>query len=195
MGNLFKLGEKYLISSCIIFLFLARNVFAQEDIEASEKLNPTLQMLINRGVEMVEEEYARENRAADLLLQKYEAGEITLQEYYRLESERSQLEYQQEMREFEGMMDSFGSFYDPKTGPMSGLIEHASTLEAKRDRQVNALNLKIDRILADVTDQNVRVTKLKLLNVSWVPVGDATVDTEMTKFYEAKVNKIISSLD
>lgn len=195
MKGYVKLREKYLFSSCIVFLFFARSVFAQENPETSQQLNPTLQMLINRGVEMVEEEYARENRAADLLLQKYEAGEITLQEYYRLEAERSKMEYQQEMKELEGMMESFGSFYDPQKGPMSGLIEHASTVEAKRDKQVNTLNLKIDRILADVTDRNVRVTKLKLLNVSWVPVGDTDVDAKMTKFYEAKVNKIISSLD
>lgn len=190
----FKPLKELSILSTVLLGSFTLSVFAEQEQQIKHETDSALQTMMDLGAKVFEEEYARQNRAADLLLKKYEAGEITLEDYYRLEAERRQLEYQQEVAEIEGAMESISSFYDLEDGPMAGLVKKASSLETRRERQINELNFKIDRILENVTEENVWQTKLKLLNISWVPLGDTQIDREMSTYFHTKIETIIAEM-
>ena len=99
---------------------------------------------------------------------------------------------QSEYDEFNQEMEALQQMLDPEKGMFSGML-NSPTL--KKNDQVRTLDKKIDSIISEHNDSKKFLTTLKLQSISWAPIGDKQIDSEMKIYYEEKISKLVDLIN
>ena len=80
--------------------------------------------------------------------------------------------------------------YDPEKGMFSGLIKMSNSVKNLKKEQILKLDRKIDEIVDNIDIDKPDLSITKLSTISWRPVGDKQIDSEMTDYYKNKIETV-----
>ena len=139
----------------------------------------------------LQREYDLEISKDEVILNKLENGEITIGEYQSYYDEKTQ----REQKETNQSIEDLGNLYDPEKGIFSGIIKMANSVNNLKKNQIKELDNKIDKIVDNIDIDGKNLSIIKLSTISWHPVGDKLIDSEMTDFYKNKIETVIRQVN
>ena len=143
-----------------------------------------------RGISALEREHNLELEKEAAVLRSFEKGEMSREEYQEYLDQKSQAE----QRETEEAFAMLKDMYDPEKGMFSGVTKLAKDPSYKKSDQQRKLDKEIKEIIADIGSVSNQAIITRLHLVAWAPVGDPSIDREMTEYYEKKIERAIKSL-
>ena len=143
-----------------------------------------------RGISALEREHNLELEKEAAVLKSFEKGEMSREEYQEYLDQKSQAE----QRETEEAFAMLKDMYDPEKGMFSGVTKLAKDPSYKKSDQQRKLDKEIKEIIADIGSVSNQAIITRLHLVAWAPVGDPSIDLEMTEYYEKKIERAIESL-
>ena len=117
-------------------------------------------------------------------------GELTNEEINQFLKNEAEIAAQED----EQAMNQLKKMYDPEYGIFSGIYKKNKKLEYKKNEQVAKLDDQIRTTLYELENLGPQKTRLKLKMVRWVPIGDSTIDKEMTDHYLKLVESLIDEI-
>ena len=174
---------KYLL--ILLFLFNS-HLFAQTTNKDNESIDGTVKIILDSLTKIVETVNKLEAEEKKLIIKglSESGGELTIEEVKKL----LEIESEQSRKENEQAMKDLNQMYDPETGMFSGMFKTLDKLnkgfEEKKNLQVNKLDKKIENIIELIDKCELKSVKLKIITLKWMPIGHATIDTDMTKYYK-----------
>ncbi len=117
-------------------------------------------------------------------------GELTNKEISQFLKNEAEIAAQED----EQAMNQLKKMYDPEHGIFSGLYKRNAKLEYTKNEQVAKLDNQIQTIVVELENLGPQITRLKLKMVRWVPIGDSTIDKEMTDHYLKLVESLINEI-
>ena len=175
---------KYLL--ILLFLFNS-HLFAQTTNKDNESM---MSGVLKTTLESLTDIYKSEKKSEDdekkLIIKglSESGGELTVEEVKQLQ----EIESEQSRKENEQAMKDLSQMYDPETGMFSGMFKTIEKLnkgfEEKKNIQVKKLDKKIENIIELIDKGELKSVKLKIITLKWMPIGHATIDTDMTKYYK-----------
>ena len=117
-------------------------------------------------------------------------GELTNEEINKFLKNEAEIAAQ----EAEQAMNQLKKMYDPEYGIFSGIHKRQAKLEFIKNDQVAKLDNQIQTIVVELENLGPQITRLKLKMVRWVPIGDSTIDKEMTDHYLKLVESLINEI-
>ena len=139
----------------------------------------------------LQREYDLEISKDEVILNKLKNGEITIGEYQSYYDEKTQ----REQKETNQSIEDLGNLYDPEKGIFSGMIKMANSVNNLKKNQIKELDNKIDKIVDNIDIDGTNLSIIKLSTISWHPVGDKLIDSEMTDFYKNKIETVIRQVN
>jgi hypothetical protein len=139
----------------------------------------------------LQREYDLEISKDEVILNKLENGEITIGEYQSYYDEKTQ----REQKETNQSIEDLGNLYDPEKGIFTGMIKMANSVNNLKKNQIKELDNKIDKIVDNIDIDGKNLSIIKLSTISWHPVGDKLIDSEMTDFYKNKIETVIRQVN
>jgi hypothetical protein len=143
-----------------------------------------------RGISTLEREHKLELEKEEAVLRKFARGELSREEYQEYLDQKSQAE----QRETEEAFAMLKDMYDPEKGMLSGVMKLANDPSNRKSDQQRKLDKEIKEIIADIGSVSNQAIITRLHLVAWAPVGDPSIDQEMTDYYEKKIERAIESL-
>ena len=143
-----------------------------------------------RGISALEREHNLELEKEAAVLKSFEMGEMSREEYQEYLDQKSRAE----QRETEEALAMLKDMYDPEKGMLSGIAKLANDPSNRKSDQQRKLDKEIKEIIADIGSVSNQVIITRLHLVAWAPVGDPSIDLEMTEYYEKKIERAIESL-
>ena len=134
----------------------------------------------------LQREHSLEISKDEVILNKLEKGEITISEYQSYYDEKSQRQQNEENQAIEDL----GNLWDPEKGMFSGLIKMSNSVKNLKKEQILKLDRKIDEIVDNIDIDKPDLSITKLSTISWRPVGDKQIDSEMTDYYKNKIETV-----
>jgi len=110
-----------------------------------------------------------------------------IREFLKTESEIS-------MEQDEQALDQLKKMYDPENGIYSGIYKLQKRYERKKHQQVEKLDAEIRSIIDNLDANKIKKTRLKLMMVNWVPIGDTSIDNEMSNHYDNIIKDLLDNL-
>ena len=142
--------------------------------------------ILERAAFALQREYDLEISKDEAILHKLEKGEITISEYQSYYDEKSQRQQNEENQAIEDL----GNLWDPEKGMFSGLIKMSNSVKNLKKEQILKLDRKIDEIVDNIDIDKPDLSITKLSTISWRPVGDKQIDSEMTDYYKNKIETV-----
>ena len=143
-----------------------------------------------RGISALEREHNLELEKEAAVLRSFEKGEMSREEYQEYLDQKSRAE----QRETEEALAMLKDMYDPEKGMLSGIAKLANDPSNRKSDQQRKLDKEIKEIIADIGSVSNQAIITRLHLVAWAPVGDPSIDLEMTEYYEKKIERAIKSL-
>jgi|ETNmetMinimDraft_13_1059891.scaffolds.fasta_scaffold150481_1 hypothetical protein len=134
----------------------------------------------------LQREHSLEISKDEVILNKLEKGEITISEYQSYYDEKSQ----RQQKETNQAIEDLSNMYDPEKGMFSGLIKMSNSVKNLKKEQILKLDRKIDEIVDNIDIDKPDLSITKLSTISWRPVGDKQIDSEMTDYYKNKIETV-----
>lgn len=134
----------------------------------------------------LQREYDLEISKDEAILHKLKKGEITISEYQSYYDEKSQ----RQQKETNQAIEDLSNMYDPEKGLFSGLIKMSNSVKNLKKEQILKLDRKIDEIVDNIDIDKPDLSITKLSTISWRPVGDKQIDSEMTDYYKNKIETV-----
>tara|TARA_B100001059_G_C17685401_1_gene502058 strand:+ start:221 stop:796 length:576 start_codon:yes stop_codon:yes gene_type:complete len=154
------------------------NSYYDQVISDRDDLNFTQRVML-----FFEREYILELEREEEVLNKYNKGEISHEEYNQYLNKK----IKETTNQTNNGVEVLKQIYDPDNGIFSGIFKMASSPNIQKNKQIQILDKKIDAIIEDLNNQDRDILITRLSAIIWVPVGDETIDKQMSKYYQNKI--------
>ena len=155
------------------------NSYYDQVISARDDLNFTQRVML-----FFEREYILELEREEEVLNKYKKGDISHEEYNQYLNKK----IKETTNQTNNGVELLKQIYDPENGIFSGIFKMASSPNIQKNKQIKILDKKIDAIIEDLNNQDRDILTTRLSAISWVPVGDETIDKQMSEYYQNKIS-------
>ena len=187
-------------SSLILFIFIilipeksGAEEFSKPDHNENEKYGDFLGGIGDRifsifGNLIENDQKQRQNILDKLAGKDGELSNQEIREFLETESEIS-------LKEDNQAIDQLKKMYDPENGVYSGIFKLKQKHEDKKYQQVEKLDNVIKNIIEDLDKSEIKKTRLKLMMVKWVPIGDTSIDDEMSVYYDNIIQDLLENIN
>ena len=155
------------------------NSYYDQVISDRDDLNFTQRVML-----FFEREYILELEREEEVLNKYKKGEISHEEYNQYLNKK----IKETTNQTNNGVEVLKQIYDPDNGIFSGIFKMASSPNIQKNKQIQILDKKIDAIIEDLNNQDRDILITRLSAIIWVPVGDETIDKQMSEYYQNKIS-------
>lgn len=155
------------------------NSYYDQVISDRDDLNFTQRVML-----FFEREYILELEREEEVLNKYKKGEISHEEYNQYLNKK----IIETTNQTNNGVEALKQIYDPDNGMFSGIFKMASSPNIQKNKQIQILDKKIDAIIEDLNNQDRDILITRLSAIIWVPVGDETIDKQMSEYYQNKIS-------
>ena len=176
-----------IIGICFVLAFWVYKKFESDNFYYDSLVNDKSEFsVLERGLLSLQREYDLSIRKEEVVLRKYEKGEISQEEYdlyLKLKSKKERAETDQALQDISRVLD-------PKKGVFSGIIKMTSSPKFQKNKQIGELNKKIEMIVADFGIASNAEIVLRLSTLSWIPIGNVEIDLQMAEYFKNKINNL-----
>lgn len=155
------------------------NSYYDQVISDRDDLNFTQRVML-----FFEREYILQLEREEEVLNKYKKGEISHEEYNQYLNKK----IKETRNQTNNGVEVLKQIYDPDNGMFSGIFKMASSPNIQKNKQIQILDKKIDAIIEDLNNQDRDILITLLSAIIWVPVGDETIDKQMSEYYQNKIS-------
>lgn len=112
--------------------------------------------------------------------------ELTLEQYKQFLEIQSQ-------KDKEDAKELFGMFYS-ENGIFAQLAKIGEKDEKRKKLQVAEIDKRIQHLISNLNENNIKQVKLELSLISWTPIGNTSIDKQMNQYYNNKITKLLNKI-
>jgi hypothetical protein len=114
------------------------------------------------------------------------SDELTLEQYNQFLEIQSQ-------QDKENAIELFDLLYSEK-GIFAQLGKIGEKDEKRKKLQITEIEKEIQHLISNLNKTNIKQAKLELSLISWTPIGNTSIDKQMTIYYNNKITKLLNTI-